>query len=70
MNTEFAILLVVDDPLNARLIAAELEKSKAPIRIDVVHDGEEALDYLLRQTRRPQLILVDSAWMFLDRTNS
>ena len=65
------ILLVEDDPRDARLTVRELQRgstrpSTTP-HIDVVHDGEEALDYLFCRgaygerspDHPPQLILLD-----------
>jgi len=43
------ILLVEDDPQDAELTLAGLEKSHLASRVVVVHDGEKALDYLYRR---------------------
>ena len=67
MENTIVILLVEDDPNDVRMTVRELEKNCRAIRIDVVRDGEEALDYLLCQgayhdrppSARPQLILMD-----------
>ncbi|HXW68277.1 MAG TPA: response regulator [Dissulfurispiraceae bacterium] len=40
------ILLVEDDPYDAELIIAGLAENDLAARVAVVHDGEEALDYL------------------------
>jgi two-component system, response regulator len=61
------ILLVEDDPRDARMTVRELQKSSIPPHIDVVQDGEEALDYLFCRgaysarslEHPPQLILLD-----------
>ena len=61
------ILLVEDDPRDARMTVRELQKAGILPHIDVVQDGEEALDYLLCRgayggrslDHPPQLILLD-----------
>ena len=45
MNTKH-ILLVEDDPCDVSLTLAALEAHKLANKVFVVHDGEEALDYL------------------------
>lgn len=47
MNSK-KILLVEDDPLGVELALAALEESALAGRVDVVHDGVEALEYLNR----------------------
>lgn len=47
MNSK-KILLVEDDPLGVELALAAFEESALAGRVDVVHDGVEALDYLNR----------------------
>jgi CheY-like chemotaxis protein len=62
-----AILLIEDDPRDARMTVRELEKCGGGLRIDVVHDGEEALDYLFCRgayserspVEPPELIVLD-----------
>jgi DNA-binding response OmpR family regulator len=60
------ILLAEDDPRDAELTLMALEDSKLANGVDVVRDGQEALDYLFRrgifQNRtgnNPALILLD-----------
>jgi two-component system, response regulator len=61
------ILLVEDDPKDARLTIRELQTEKPNMLIEVARDGEEALDFLFRQgaySNRPsgappKLILLD-----------
>jgi CheY-like chemotaxis protein len=43
------ILLVEDNDNDAELTLAMLEKGDVPVSVDVVRDGEEALDYLHRR---------------------
>jgi CheY-like chemotaxis protein len=61
---EIAILLVEDNPGDARLTMEALREAKVHNRLDHVIDGMEALAYLRRQGRyakatRPDLILLD-----------
>ena len=60
------VLLVEDNANDAELTLAMLEKCEPPIGVDVVRDGEEALDYLYRRgayaTRpqgNPMVVLLD-----------
>lgn len=61
------ILLVEDDPKDVRLTLHALKAANLGNHIDVVRDGEEALDYLFRRgpfvdrqiTSRPKLIILD-----------
>jgi CheY-like chemotaxis protein len=60
------ILLVEDDPMDMELTLTALEEKKLANEVLVVHDGEEALNYLysrgsfrLRATGNPVLILLD-----------
>jgi two-component system response regulator len=67
MNTAHAILLVEDNPADVEITRRALRESAAPVELIVVRDGQEALDYVLRQGshaaseswRRPELILLD-----------
>jgi two-component system, response regulator len=43
------ILLVEDDPQDVELTLRALRSKDVQIRVDVVRDGEEALDYLFRR---------------------
>ena len=58
------ILLVEDNPGDARLAVEALKESKLKNNMFVVNDGEEAMDFLRRKGRyekvpRPDLILLD-----------
>jgi two-component system, chemotaxis family, response regulator Rcp1 len=58
------VLLVEDSPNDAELMLEALGESSLPIRVTVVEDGEEAIDYLLRRgahrdAPRPDLVLLD-----------
>jgi two-component system response regulator len=58
------ILLVEDDLEDAGLTIEVLRESDIPCRISLVRDGEEAMEFLLRQGRyartpRPDLVLLD-----------
>jgi two-component system, chemotaxis family, response regulator Rcp1 len=58
------ILLVEDDLEDAGLTIDALRQGEVPCRISLVRDGEEAMEFLLRQDRfrrapQPDLILLD-----------
>jgi two-component system response regulator len=58
------VLLIEDNPHDARLTAQALQEAKVHNRVQVVADGQEALDYLHRrgphaEARMPDLILLD-----------
>lgn len=58
------ILLVEDNPGDVRLTQEALKEGTAPHELEVVTDGEEALDFLFRRdgyedAPRPDLILLD-----------
>ena len=60
------ILLVEDDPMDMELTLTALEEKKLANEVLVVHDGEEALNYLysrgsfrMRSPGNPVLILLD-----------
>lgn len=61
------ILLVEDDPGDQALTRRALEEGGLPIELQIVEDGEEALEYLQRTGRfaapgaapRPDLVLLD-----------
>ncbi len=62
-----AILLVEDNPADVKITQRALKESGLAVDLIVVRDGQEAVDYLLRQGshasaatwRRPELILLD-----------
>jgi CheY-like chemotaxis protein len=58
------VLLVEDNPGDVRLTHEALKEGRTPTRLNVVGDGEAALDFLRRRGRytqapRPALILLD-----------
>jgi two-component system, response regulator len=61
------VLLVEDDPSDVELTLLILKREKLANRIDIAHDGEEALDYLFRRgaykertsDHEPRLVLLD-----------
>ncbi|MFY1692511.1 response regulator [Plantactinospora sp. WMMB782] len=58
------ILVVDDDPGDVLMIEEALADSEVPKSIDVVGDGEEAMEFLFREGRhreanRPDMILLD-----------
>jgi CheY-like chemotaxis protein len=67
MKPVHAILLVEDNPADIKITQRALKESGAPVELLVVRDGQEAVDYLLRQGRHvgddgwrsPDLILLD-----------
>jgi two-component system response regulator len=66
-GNSLAVLLVEDDARDAKLTVLALQNGNAGIRIEVVEDGEQALDFLLCRgaysersfERTPQVILLD-----------
>jgi CheY-like chemotaxis protein len=67
MKPAFAILLVEDNPAEVKITQRALRESGCAADLLVVRDGQEALDYLLRQGdhagdpawRAPDLVLLD-----------
>jgi len=67
MSEPYAILLVEDNPADIQITKRALRDSALPVELIVVRDGQEAVDYLLRQGshapgqpwRKPDLILLD-----------
>jgi two-component system response regulator len=67
MKPAHAILLVEDNPAEVKITQRALKESGVGVELIVVRDGQEALDYLLRQGphavgqgwREPALILLD-----------
>jgi chemotaxis family two-component system response regulator Rcp1 len=67
MKKAHAILLVEDNPADIKITQRALRDSTLPVELIVVRDGQEAVDYLLRQGsyadnpawRSPDLILLD-----------
>lgn len=61
------VLLVEDDPDDQALMRRVFRKSRYPVSLQIVTDGQEAMDYLLRRgpfedphgTPRPDLVLLD-----------
>ena len=67
MKPNRAILLVEDNPADIKITERALRGSSIPVQLIVVRDGQEAVDYLLRQGdyatneswRDPDIILLD-----------
>jgi CheY-like chemotaxis protein len=67
MKQAHAILLVEDNPADVKITQRALRESGLPVELIVVRDGQEAVEYLLRQGthasatdwRSPDLILLD-----------
>jgi CheY-like chemotaxis protein len=49
MKPAHAILLVEDNPADVKITQQALRESAVPVELIVVRDGQEAVDYLLRQ---------------------
>lgn len=49
MNLDKSILLVEDNPQDEKLILRALRKVNLANQVDVVRDGQQALDYLFRE---------------------
>lgn len=64
---QMTVLLVEDNPRDVRLIQRAFDKADVSHRLDIVHDGDEALTYLAESSvhtassiaQRPDLILLD-----------
>lgn len=65
MSKPLSVLLVDDDALEVRAMTWALKKSSVPHTVTVVHDGQEALDYLAKEAP-PDLILLDVRMPRLD----
>src|SRR5262245_59153879 len=66
MKSAHAILLVEDNPADVKITQRAIKESGLPVDLIVVRDGQEAVDYLLRNgdeptpaRRSPDLILLD-----------
>lgn len=64
MTAPISVLLIEDNPGDAELIRDTLQSGRVLLDLTVMHDGTEALAYLLRQTpqqqvRLPDLIMLD-----------
>jgi CheY-like chemotaxis protein len=64
LPTSFTVLLVEDSPSDASLTREALRIPGLDVQVHVVHDGEEALEFLRRTGRhedapRPDLVLMD-----------
>ncbi len=64
MPTPMTVLLVEDNPADARLAAEALNEAGAAVALHVSPDGEDALSYLRRaghhpETAMPDLVLLD-----------
>ncbi|MFL5243076.1 MAG: response regulator [Gemmataceae bacterium] len=67
MKPRHTILLIEDNPADIKITQRALRESTLPVELIVVRDGQEAVDYLLRQGayaatagwRSPELILLD-----------
>jgi len=65
-TTEATILLIEDNPADQEMTRRALTRANSNVTLEVVDDGEQALDFLLRRdgyaepdTPSPQLVLLD-----------
>jgi two-component system, response regulator len=65
MENHTRILLVEDNPADAELTLHALRKENVGNLIDVVHDGEEALDYVFCRGQFSSRSMVDSPRLIL-----
>jgi|SRR5213593_3787539 len=56
---EIDILLVEDNPNDAELTQRAFRKSELGVRVAIVRDGAEALEYLFSNRPRPKVVLLD-----------
>lgn len=73
MNSQAQILVVDDNIFDVELTLAALKELELPNQVDIVRDGEEALEYLLREERyenrstpNPALVLLDIKMIKVD----
>ncbi len=64
MSIPTRVLLVEDNPADADLVMEAFEREKISVVIDIVQDGQAALDYLYElepeaSSQRPDIILLD-----------
>ena len=62
--TPISVLLCDDDPVDVFIVTRAIERSNAPISLNVTSDGDEAIRYLKScepngVNQRPQVILLD-----------
>ncbi len=60
------ILLVEDNPNDAELTQRAFRKSDLDVRLTIVRDGAEALDYLFGGKPRPKVVLLDLKLLKID----
>ncbi len=60
------VLLIEDDPEDVDLTEEALAQSKVMVKLNVVHDGEEALAYLNQEGEYAQQQLPDLIWLDLN----
>ena len=64
LKSDALILLVEDNPADIDLIRYTFKKNKIENRLEVIEDGERALDYILKRNgyegaEKPDLIILD-----------
>src|SRR5690348_16095096 len=59
LQTPIKVLLADDSPVTRMLLSHLLSNEPGIHVVGVVHDGQEALDFLMRGTHRPDVVLMD-----------
>lgn len=64
MSNPANVLLVEDNPADADLVSEAFESENIPVKLDIVQDGQQAMEYLAKTlqgaaNKRPDLILLD-----------
>lgn len=59
MSAKEVVLLIEDDPDDARLTLMALGTTLAAYEVVVVHDGVQALEFLRGAAQKPRLIILD-----------
>ena len=60
-GTECRLLLVEDNPADVQFLQRALREDGLAAKIDIVRDGEQALEYLARcsEDQHPDLVIID-----------
>lgn len=66
IHNQLEVLLIEDDPEDVDLTQEALERSNVMVKLNVVHNGEEALAYLRREGQYQQRSHPDLIWLDLN----